>query len=443
MEVYAGFSAHTEYEVGRVIDAAKAAPSARNTLIIYILGDNGASAEGGMTGRINELAASNHLAEEAAITAEHLPGLGGPMYENHMSFGWAWAVNAPFRYYKQVVSHLRAIRNPMIVSWPERIKDRGVLRWQFLNVTDIAPTLLAAAGVDMPERVDGVPQKPLDGVNALPTFVGKASDEVRRFQYFEMMANRGVYADGWFASAKISDPWIPFRANLDPFAVKWELYDLTEDFTQFDDLADAYPEKLQQMKDLWWALAGRNNVLPLDWRVGLRLAPKPKDRNRYVLYPGTINYPEIIGPDVKNRSWKAIAHGNFGSKDRGMLVTQGGAPGGWAFYLRDGVPVFDYNLQSISRTRIEADGPIPDGAKVIELRFDYRGAAGERGAGGVVSFHADGKRIGRGELDRTLPNLISINEGLDVGVDYGSPVADYPFPAPFTGVLHSVTLELD
>ncbi|WP_052223684.1 arylsulfatase [Novosphingobium malaysiense] len=442
MEVFAGFSAHTDYEVGRVIKAAQEQSGSRDTLVIYILGDNGASAEGGLDGTINELAPGNFLAAEAAVTTENLPKLGGPDYDNHMSYGWAWAVDAPFRYYKQVVSHLGAIRNPMIVSWPSHIKDPGAVRSQFLHVIDIAPTILDAAGMKMPESVDGVPQKPLDGVDALPVVLDGKTPEVRKIQYFEMMANRGIFANGWFASAKISDPWIPYRANLDPFAVKWELYNLDKDFTQADDLADVMPGKLQQMKDLWWAQAGRNNVLPIDWRVGTRMNPKPKDRNHYVLYPGTINYPELIGPDVRNRTWTATAKGTFNASDKGMIVTQGGVSGGWAFYLRDGVPVFDYNLMGIHRYRVTGSHAIPDNAKSLEMRFAYSGKASEQGAGGVVSFYADGKPVGKGTIERTLPNFISLTEGLDVGADYGSPVADYPFPAPFSGDLQSVTLDM-
>lgn len=445
MEVFAGFSAETEYEIGRVIKAAQALPGGRNTLIICILGDNGASAEGGPNGTLSELAQGNGLAKEATVTQKELPSLGGPLFENHMAYGWAWAVDAPFRYYKQVVSHLGAIRNPMIISWPARVKDPGTTRDQFLDVSDIAPTLLGASGIAMPTSMHGVTQKPLDGVSALSTIESAAAPEVRRTQYFEVFGNRGIYDKGWFASAKLVDPWVSERAELDPSKVKWELYDLDHDFTQANDLAAKDPQKLQQMKDLWWAEAARNNVLPLDWRAGERLmgAGQENKQTHFVFYPGTVDIPEKIAPVVRNRSWRVAADGRFTPADKGMLITQGGAPGGWAFYLRDGVPIFDYNLQGVRHFRIAARAPIADGTHRLEMRFAYDGASAKmRGAGGTVTLLADGKPIGSGHIDRTLANLFSVNEGMDIGADYGSPVSDYSFPAPFTGALDSVTLDL-
>lgn len=445
MEVFAGYSAETEFEIGRVIKAAQALPNGRNTLIVCILGDNGASAEGGPGGTISELAQGNGLAKEAAVTEDELPQLGSPLYENHMAYGWAWAVNAPFRYYKQVVSHLGAVRDPMIISWPARVRDPGAVRGQFIDVTDIAPTLLAASGIAMPKTVRGVTQKPLDGVDILSTVDSAAAPEVRQTQYFEVFGNRGIYDHGWFASAKLADPWVIDRANLDPLKVKWELYNLDQDFTQARDLAPRYPEKLRKMENLWWAEAARNNVLPLDWRAGERLmgAAQENKQTHFTFYPGTVDIPEKIAPVVRNRSWQIVADGRFTSSDKGMLITQGGSPGGWAFYLRDGVPTFDYNLQGVRRFRVAAQQTIASETQRIEMHFDYDGASrAVRGAGGTVTLFADGKEIGRGRIDRTLPNMFSVNEGMDIGTDYGSPVSDYPFPAPFSGALDKVTLDL-
>ncbi len=445
MEVFAGFSAQTDHEVGRVVQAARALPGGQNTLIVTILGDNGASAEGGPGGTISELSPGNGLAQEAAVTIDQLPALGGPLYENHMAYGWAWAVNAPFRYYKQVVSHLGGVRNPMIVSWPDRIKDPGGVRNQFLDVTDVAPTVLAAAGVAMPDVVDGVTQKPLDGVSALATLTSAGAPEVRRTQYFEVFGNRGIYHDGWFASARLAEPWVVNRAALDPFKVRWELYDLDHDYSQARDLAAQYPDKLARMQELWWAEAARNNVLPLDWRAGERLMSPGGDsgQTHFTFYPGTVGIPEKIAPVVRNRSWRISASGTFQPTDTGMIVTQGGAAGGWAFHLLNGVPVFDYNLQGIRRTRITADGPVGADTGMIEMRFAYAGKAGSRGAGGDVTILANGKPIGRGRIDRTLPNYFSINETFDIGVDYGSPVADYPFPSPALAALRQVDIDLE
>ena len=447
MEVFAGFSAQTEYEIGRVIKAAQAQPNGRDTMIICILGDNGASAEGGLGGTISELAQGNGLGKAAAVTEAELPKLGGPEYENHMSYGWAWAVDAPFRYYKQVVSHLGAIRNPMIVWWPSHVHDPGAVRSQFLDVTDIAPTLLAAAHLKMPTSVHGVAQKPLDGVSALATIEDPKAPEVRSTQYFEVFGNRGIYDHGWFASAKLADPWVFDRANLDPFKVRWELYDLDHDFTQAHDLASQNPEKLKQLEDLWWAEAARNNVLPIDWRVDRPTAPmgsaRRSQQTHFVFYPGTFDVPEAIAPVVRNRSWRVAADGAFTPSDKGMLITQGGTGGGWAFYLRDGTPVFDYNLNGVRRFRVVGQQAIPAGTRRLEMRFAYDDPTGaKRGLGGTVTFLADGRTMGSGRIEQTLPNMFSINEGLDVGADYGAPVSDYPFPAPFTGKLDSVTLDL-
>lgn len=446
MEVFAGFSAQTEYEVGRVIAAAQAIDNGRPTVVITILGDNGASAEGGILGTTSEVAQGNGLLKDAQVTLAQLDDLGGPKFENHMAYGWAWAVDTPFRYYKQVVSHLGAVRNPMIVSWPGRVKDPGATRSQFLDVTDLAPTLLDAAGLKMPAMVDGTTQKPLDGVDAMSVIDSATAPEVRVMQYFEVFGNRAIYYKGWMASAMLSEPWILDRSGLDPMKVKWELYNLDADFSQSKDLADVEPDRLAKLEALWWAEAGRNNVLPLNWNAGAALAglTKVPPPARYVFYPGTAGIPERIAPNVRNRSWSITAKGNFTSGDTGMIVTQGGMPGGWAFYLNGGRPVFDYNLQGVALFRVASSQPVPAGARQLEMRFQYDGPAGARGAGGSVILLADGKELARGRIPRTLPAMFSVNETFDVGADYGSPVAlDYPFPAPFKGDLKTVELALD
>ena len=363
---------------------------------------------------------------------------------NHFAIGWAWAMNTPFRYYKQVVSHLGAIRNPLVVSWPARIRDAGGLRSQFFDVVDVAPTLYAAAGIKAPQTVGGVAQKPLEGVSMLPSLDSAAAPEVRLTQYFEVFGNRGIYDHGWFASAKLSDPWRIDRASLDPDKVRWELYDLDKDFTQAHDLAAQDPEKLKALEDLWWAEAGRNQVLPLDWRAGERLgARKPDPRTSFTFYPGMVDLPEGAAPSIRNRSWTITASGAFQPADHGMLITQGGVSGGWAFYVRDGRLCFDYNYGAIARFHLAADAPIPAGAKSLQVRFDYDGAPGQEvGKGGTLTFFADGAALGRGRLPETLRSIFAVNEGMDVGADYGSPVGDYPMPFPFVGDLASVRVDL-
>lgn len=451
MEVFAAFGAYAEHETGRLLDAVKALPDYDNTLVIYIVGDNGASAEGGPEGELNELAPANGLQPKNQFTDEVLGVLGGPKYNNHFAWGWAWAMNTPFKYYKQVVSHFGAIRNPLIVSWPARIKQVGGMRTQFHDVVDIAPTVLQAAGVEMPNSVDGIAQKPLDGISMLYSFDDGAAPDRRRTQYFEVFGNRGIYHNGWFASALLeSNPANPNRGNLDPDQVNWELYNLEQDFTQYDDLAQQDPAKLAALRDLWWAEAAKNNVLPLDWRAGERLVgiTKPnsvRDVKHFVYYPGMIALPEAIAPDIRNRSWTIAAHGEFSRDARGVLITQGGSPGGWVLYVLDGRLVFEYNYAQIEHYRIQSE-PLPKKAAVLEARFQYDGTPDrDLGAGGALTLWADGKQIGKGRLDKTLKNVFSILEGMDVGADYGSPVSDrYPFPFPFTGGdLDRVTIDID
>ena len=449
MEVFAGYGAYADHEVGRLLEAVRARPDADNTLIIYIVGDNGASAEGGPSGELNELAPANDLHPQNEFTAQVLSKLGGPLYNNHFAYGWAWAMNTPFKYYKQVVSHLGAIRNPLILSWPARIKDEGGLRTQFHDLTDIAPTLLEAAGIQMPYAVQGIAQSPLDGISMLYSFADAAAPERRHTQYFEVFGNRGIYHDGWFASALLeADPANPNRANLDPDKVVWELYDLDQDFTQADDLARVHPEHLRALQDLWWAEAARNDVLPLDWRAGERLRGVVRPNSvaqikHFVYYPGMVGLPEVIAPNIRNRSWSIAAHGEFSRTSQGMLITQGGSPGGWALYVLQGRLVFEYNYAQLERYRV-VSVPLSGHISTLEARFHYDGVSDkDLGQGGLLSLWADDRKIGEGRLDRTLKFLFSVLEGMDVGADFGSPVSDhYPMPFPFTGELQSVSLDL-
>jgi arylsulfatase len=450
MEVFAAFGAYADHEVGRLLDEVKKLPTADNTLIVYIVGDNGASAEGGPEGELNEQAPGNGLQQTHQFTPAVLAKLGGPDYNNHFSWGWAWAMNTPFKYYKQIVSHLGAIRNPLIVSWPARIKQTGV-RTEFHDVTDIAPTLLEAAGIDMPHSVNGIAQKPLDGVSMMYSFADAHAPERRHTQYFEVFGNRGIYHDGWFASAPLElNPVSFLRAQLDPDKVQWELYNLDADFTQADDVAEREPAKLKALQDLWWAEASKNNVLPLDWRAGERLIgvnrPNAIDPNtkHFIFYPGTVGLPETIAPNIRNRSWKIAASGRFSSGTQGMLITQGGNPGGWAFYVLNGRLIFEYNYGLQARYRIESQA-LPKNSSTLEARFNYDGkSTKDLGAGGLITLWADGRQIGSGRLDKTLKYFFSVLEGMDVGADYGSPISDqYPFPFPFTGVLQSVSIDFE
>ena len=449
MEIFAAFGAYTDYEMGRVLDAIRTLPDADNTLVIYVVGDNGASAEGGREGKLNEVGDTAGPSGAAQFTPEIIAKLGGPKYNNHFAMGWAWAMNTPFQYYKQVVSHLGAIRNPLIVAWPARIRERGGIRQQFLYATDIAPTILEAAHIEMPTIVNGIAQKPLDGASMLPTFADATAPESHSVQYFEVFSNRAIYDRGWFASAPIApNPSELNRAVLDPDKVTWELYDLSSDFSQSNDLAASQPAKLKQMQDLWWAQAAINNVLPLDWRTWERLVgtSRPnaaRGRNQFTFYPGMIGLPEAIAPATRNRSWRASARGKFDGQ--GMIITQGGMTGGWALYISDGRLAFDYNHNEQRYDHIVAGEPLPADTTQVEVRFTYDGVAGkDLGAGGVVTLWANDRKIGAGRLPKTVSRMFSVSDNLDVGADYGSPVSDqYPFPFPFTGELQHVTIQLE
>ena len=451
MEVFAAYGAYAEDEIGRLLDAVRALPDSDNTLVIYIIGDNGASAEGGPDGELDELAPANGLQPKNEFTPEVLAKLGGDEYNNHFAWGWAWAMDTPFKYYKQVVSHLGAIRNPLIISWPTRIKQVGGLRSQFHDVVDVAPTILQAAGIEMPYSVDGIAQKPLDGISMIYTFDNAVAPDRRSTQYFEVFGNRGIYHNGWFASALLeANPADPNRGHLDLDKVHWELYDLNKDFTQYDNLAEQYPLELRAMRDLWWAEAARNNVLPIDWRAGERLVgiTRPNsvsNQKHFVYYPGMLALPEAIAPDIRNRSWTIAAYGKFTRTSQGVLITQGGRPGGWALYVLNGRLVFDYNYALVTHFHIQS-APLPKGTTLLQARFQYDGLADrDLGAGGTLTLMADGKPIGGGRLDKTLKYVFSVLEGMDVGADYGSPVSDeYPFPFPFTaGALEKVTIDID
>jgi arylsulfatase len=272
MELFAGFGAHCDYEMGRVLDSVATLPDADNTLIIYILGDNGASAEGGLDGVANELASFNGVFEPVEKTLKVIDELGGPKHYNHFPAGWAWAMNAPFQWTKQIASHLGGTRNPVVISWPAKIKDKGGIRNQFHHVTDIMPTILEVAGIQAPDTLNGIPQKPIEGVSMAYTFNDAQAPDRRKSQIFELVSNRAMYQNGWMASSIAYLPWQATRTGYDPNKAKWELYHLDEDFSQANDLAAQNPDKLKMLEDLWWAEAARHDVLPLDWRSIERLS---------------------------------------------------------------------------------------------------------------------------------------------------------------------------
>src|SRR3954468_2938709 len=450
MEVFAAYGANADYNMGRVVDAVKQLPGADNTIFIYIAGDNGASAEGGIEGSVNENLFFNGFVEKWQDNLKVMDELGGPRHFNHFPAGWAHAMDTPFQWTKQVASHFGGTRNPMIISWPARIKDKGGVRSQFMHVIDVVPTLYELTGVTAPQVLNGVTQKPIEGISFAYTFGDPKAKGRRTTQYFEMGTNRGLYHDGWMASAISAAPWTAVR-DVDPDKEKWELYNVDKDFSQADDLAAANPQKLPELQDIWWAEAAKHNVLPMDWRIAERfsseLAGRPSlagNAKTLTYYAGQIGLPPEASPRVLNKSWTLTADVELPkSGAEGMIATHGGVVGGYGLYLRQGRPVFVYNYLSLERTTIESKEPLPAGKVRLKVDFAYQGGPKELGKGAVVTLSVNGKNVAQGKLSRTIPATISIQEGFDVGEDVGSPV-DFTYKPPFkfTGMIDKVTIDL-
>jgi arylsulfatase A-like enzyme len=449
MEVFAAYGAHVDYHMGRIVDAVKQLPDADNTLIIYIAGDNGASAEGGLEGSLSENMFFNGFSEKWQDNIKVIDELGGPKHFNHFPAAWAHAMDTPFQWTKQVASHFGGTRNPMIISWPTRIKDKGGLRSQFMHVIDIVPTLYELIGITPLEELNGVHQKPIEGISFAYSFDDAKAKDRHTTQYFEMGVNRGIYQNEWMASALAFQPWQSIREGFDPDKQKWELYNIDKDFSQANDLATKYPEKLRQLEDLWWVQAAKYNVLPLDWRAGVRLNAELMGRPSLIgkrksmtYYTGTIGVPDAAAPPMLNKSWTVTADIDVPDGGaNGMIVTHGGVEGGYGLYLRDGKPTFVYNYLGIERPTFAAKDALPKGKTRLVVDFKYDG--GGMGKGGAITMTGNGSKIAEGRLEKTVPNKFSICEGLDIGMDVGSPV-DFTYTPPFafTGKIEKVTIDL-
>jgi len=446
MENYAGYMAFTDHECGRLLDAIAQLPDADNTLIFFIVGDNGASSEGGPTGTMNEIMNLNGYPSTIEDALDAIDEIGDPGTEPHYPLGWAWAGNAPFQWVKQVASHLGGTRNPMVVSWPKRIQEQGGLRSQFTHLIDIVPTILDAAGIPSPDSVDGIPQRPLDGVPITTTFDSPDAPAVRERQYFEILSNRAIYDGGWIACAQHTLPW---RQDLAPGnwdEDRWELYNLDEDFSENNDLAEHYPEKVAELKAVFDEEARKHSVYPLDDRGAARLSvPKPPpggaDPNRtdFVYYPGAVRLPEAAAPNTKNRTHSIDI--DVTRPGEGVLLAVGGSTAGFVFYVKDRRPVYHYNFFGKEKLTITSTDPLPDGASTIRLEFLYDG--GGVGKGGTATLYLDGVEVGRGRIEQTVPGRFGIDT-FDVGIDTGSPVSrDYSGRAPFTGVIGEVRVHLE
>lgn len=450
MEVFAAYGAQADAAMGRVVDAVKELPDADNTIIIYIAGDNGSSAEGGLEGSLNENIFFNGFPEKWEDNLKAIDELGGPKHFNHFPSSWAHAMNAPFQWTKQVASHFGGTRNPLIISWPDRIKDKGGLREQFLHVIDIVPTIYEVCGITEPSELGGIKQKPVEGISFAHTFDDAKVPSKRKTQYFELAVNRGLYHDGWMASAPSFVPWDPNRdENWDPDKQVWELYKLDEDFSQAKDLASKYPDKLRELQDMWWVEAAKYSVLPIDWRGTIRmnaeLMGRPNmvgDRTKATYHEGMTALPSAACLPMLNKSFSITAEIELADDGgEGMIITQGGSEGGYGLYLREGKPTFVYNFLSLERSTFASDKPLGKGKHSIVVDFKYDG--GGLGKGGTVTLKADGKPVAEGRLERTVPVQFTIFEGLDIGLDNGSPVDwTYQLPFKFTGKIAKVDVEI-
>ena len=450
METFAGFSAHVDHHMGRVVDAVKAMPNAENTIFIYIVGDNGSSAEGGLEGSLNENLFFNGFPEDWEDNLKHIDEIGGPKWFNHFPSAWAHAMNTPFQWTKQVASHFGGTRNPMVVSWPAKIKDKGGVRSQFLHVIDLVPTLYEAIGVSPPETLNGIVQKPIEGVSFLKSLTEANAKETRPTQYFELLVNRGIYHEGWMASSRSFVPWAPVRGDFDPINAKWELYNINKDFTQADNVASQNPDKVKELEALFWKEAEKYHVLPLDWRAVERLNAELQGRpslagkrNKFTYYPGQIALPDGASPPVLNKSFSITADIEIpDSGAEGMIYTHGGLTGGLGIYLRDGKANFVYNYLAIDRNTITSE-PLSKGKVRLSINFAYQGKPGERGKPASVVITANGKKVGEGKIPKTVPLQFSLGEGVDVGMDSGSAVDfSYKLPFAFTGKIEKVVVEL-
>ncbi|HEY2790873.1 MAG TPA: arylsulfatase [Micromonosporaceae bacterium] len=448
MEIYAGFFEQVDHEVGRVIDAIDALGELDNTLVLYILGDNGASAEGTVNGVFNELTTLNGMpdVETTEFLVSKIDDFGTPNAYNHYSVGWAHALCAPYQWTKQVASHWGGTRNGTIVHWPARVTDAGAVRSQFHHVIDVAPTILEAAGLPVPSSVNGVQQAPLEGVSMLAMLTDGDAPETHDIQYFEMMGNRGLYFQGWTAVTKHRTPWSaeqppPFDEDI------WELY-APDDWTQAHDLAAEQPGRLAEMQRLWLIQAAKYNVVPLDDRGFERVNPDIAGRpqliqgDHQILFQG-MRVNEACVLSLKNKSHSVTADvvvPDGGAA--GVIVTQGGSVGGWALYAHEGRLKYCYNFFGIDHFITAADRPLPAGRHQIRMEFAYDG--GGLAKGGTVTLFQDGEPVGTGRVERTQPMGFSADESCDVGGDTGSPASpDYGATGnSFTGTIDQVRIDI-
>ena len=449
-EVFAGYTAYTDHEIGRVIQAVEDMGKLDNTLIIYIAGDNGTSPEGTLLGTPNQYTSYNGILKiPVEEQLQFYDKWGSAETYPHMAVAWSWAFDTPFKWTKQVASHFGGTRQGLAISWPGHINDLGGIRTQFHHVIDIVPTILEATGVKAPQTVDGIKQSPIEGVSMMYTFdkANAAAPTRHKTQYFELISNRGIYNDGWYANTTPPvGPWVLNSPMPDVNNYKWELYNLKEDYSQANDLAAKMPDKVKQMQALFVQEAAKYNVLPLDNSSFARaIAPRPSATAGQTVfsYSGEMSgIPTGNAPNILNRSFKITADVDVPENGDGMIATLGGRWGGFGLYLLKGVPVFNYNMLALLQARWAGDNPIPAGKHKIVFDFKYDGPGIAKGGTGVLTV--DGKEVRTLQVPKTVPFLLPGDESFDVGIDTRTGVndLDYQVPFRFNGKIANVAIDL-
>ena len=451
-EVFAAYLDMTDAEIGRLIGALEGLGELDDTLIVFIAGDNGTSAEGGMIGMYNEMTYFNGVEETVPDMLEKYDDWGGPNTYPHMAAGWAVCFDSPFTWTKQVPANYGGTRQGTVVHWPARIKAKGELRDQWHHVIDLAPTILEAAGIPQPRSVNGVAQRPMEGVSMVYSFDDAEAADRHLVQYFEIMGNRGLYYDGWFAGTVHMFPWAPPRNTLEDDV--WELYHVADDFSMSSDLASEHPEKLKELREMFLAEAVKYKVLPLDdrrtERANAALAGRPTlmgDRKSLTIYEGLGFLPENDFINTKNTSFEIVAEVDNSSGDaEGVIVSQGGRFGGWSLYVHQGNPVYTYNFLGLESYSVTSDSPLPKGQATIKLQFDYDGETAdgqaELGVGGTATLSINGRQSGTAKVEKTQFSVWSADETANVGVDRETPVsAAYDEESSrFTGTINKITI---
>ena len=450
-EVFAAFVEYTDHEVGRMLDAFNDVGEGDNTLVFYIVGDNGTSGEGGQHGMFNEYTYFNGVQEKVEDMLKRIDQWGGPETYPHMAAGWAVALNAPFGWMKQVPSDFGGTRNGMVVSWPQGIKAKNGIRTQFSHVIDVAPTVLQAATLPEPKSVNGTPQVPIEGTSLVYSFEDAAAKERHTTQYFEIAGNRAIYHDGWYARTIHRAPWEPKpRRSLEDNSA-WELFNVQSDFSLANNLAAKNPQKLAELQAVFLKEAAKHHVLPMDDRVFERLdaasVGRPDlmaGRTSMTLAEGMTGMMEAVFVNVKNRSKTVTAEVDVpASGGNGTILAQGGRFGGWSLYVKDGVPAYDYNFLGLQHTSIVSSKPLPAGKATI--RFDFASDGGGPGKGGVGTLYVNDEQVAQGRIEHTQAGLFSADETADVGIDLGTPVVESigaEAKSRFTGHIPKVTVEV-